>query len=75
MNQRLKWCKFWNQFSGKFPLFDNQVFFYTGDNYLLLILLHTMNFRQDYDQCARRHLQIGLGISDPDYYEFEGMQF
>jgi hypothetical protein len=26
----------------------------------------------DEDQCARRHLQMFLGIKDPDYYEFEG---
>lgn len=28
--------------------------------------------RQDYDQCARKYVQLGLGIEDPDYYEFEG---
>ena len=31
--------------------------------------------RCDEDQCARRHLQIFLGIKDPDYYEFEGVFF
>ncbi|XP_033728979.1 chitin synthase chs-2-like [Pecten maximus] len=32
-------------------------------------------FRMDDDQCARRHLQMYLGIRDPDYYEFEGHIF
>ncbi|XP_061164529.1 chitin synthase chs-2-like [Saccostrea echinata] len=32
-------------------------------------------FRQDEDQCARRHLQMFLGIKDPDYYEFEAHVF
>lgn len=32
-----------------------------------------MFYRQDYDQCARRNLQLGLGVKDPDYYEFEGI--
>lgn len=32
-------------------------------------------FRQDYDQCARRNLQLGLGVKDPDYYEFEAHIF
>ncbi|XP_062589948.1 chitin synthase chs-2-like [Saccostrea cucullata] len=32
-------------------------------------------FRQDIDQCARRNVQIGLGIKDPDYYEFEAHIF
>lgn len=32
-----------------------------------------MIYRQDYDQCARRNLQLGLGVKDPDYYEFEGI--
>ncbi|KAK3082737.1 hypothetical protein FSP39_003848 [Pinctada imbricata] len=32
-------------------------------------------FRMDEDQCARRHLQMFLGIKDPDYYEFEAHIF
>ncbi|XP_061164528.1 chitin synthase chs-2-like [Saccostrea echinata] len=32
-------------------------------------------FRQDIDQCARTNVQTGLGIKDPDYYEFEAHIF
>ncbi|KAK3589754.1 hypothetical protein CHS0354_021081 [Potamilus streckersoni] len=32
-------------------------------------------FRMDEDQCARRNLQLFLGIRDPDYYEFEAHIF
>ncbi|XP_048773867.2 chitin synthase chs-1-like isoform X2 [Ostrea edulis] len=32
-------------------------------------------FRQDIDQCTRQHLQSGLGIKDPDYYEFQAHIF
>lgn len=36
------------------------------------ITVLSMYCRQDCDQCARKNLQLGLGIEDPDYYEFEG---
>lgn len=41
----------------------------------LFICFLNVILRQDEDQCARRHLQMYLGIKDPDYYEFEGNHF